>query len=167
VVNIIRCSFRDSSCAASALYSNGSSLNHRTTCGIGSSFCCGSCFYARLVDSSFVNLISAMKRSCNGASPFQIVRTFLLPNLCRAFCADLPSRQSALSDIQPWRECRRRGVGDLAIRFGYYRYQTNVMMSTVVALMYLFSLFQMFGITCAQSRQGGINYERKKYWRRA
>ena len=37
------------------------------------------------------------------------------------------------------------GVGDLAIRYGYYRYQTDVMMSTVVALIVFVQLVQMFG----------------------
>jgi D-methionine transport system permease protein len=37
------------------------------------------------------------------------------------------------------------GVGDLAIRFGYYRYQTNVMIATVIALVILVQLVQSLG----------------------
>jgi D-methionine transport system permease protein len=37
------------------------------------------------------------------------------------------------------------GVGDLAIRFGYYRYQTDVMVATVVALVVLVQIVQMLG----------------------
>jgi len=37
------------------------------------------------------------------------------------------------------------GVGDLAIRFGYYRYQTDVMVVTVVALVVLVQIVQMGG----------------------
>ena len=37
------------------------------------------------------------------------------------------------------------GLGDLAIRFGYYRYQTDVMVATVVALVVLVQMVQMLG----------------------
>lgn len=37
------------------------------------------------------------------------------------------------------------GVGDLAIRFGYYRYETNVMIITVVLLIVLVQVIQSLG----------------------
>ena len=37
------------------------------------------------------------------------------------------------------------GVGDLAIRFGYYRYETQVMIVTVVALIILVQIVQVVG----------------------
>ncbi|MDI5828902.1 ABC transporter permease, partial [Salmonella enterica subsp. enterica serovar Kentucky] len=37
------------------------------------------------------------------------------------------------------------GVGDLAIRYGYYRYETEVMVVTVVALIVLVQVVQMLG----------------------
>ena len=37
------------------------------------------------------------------------------------------------------------GVGDLAIRFGYYRYQTDVMVVTVIALIILVQIVQSLG----------------------
>jgi D-methionine transport system permease protein len=37
------------------------------------------------------------------------------------------------------------GVGDLAIRFGYYRYQTEVMVVTVIALVILVQAIQVLG----------------------
>ena len=37
------------------------------------------------------------------------------------------------------------GVGDLAIRFGYYRYETEVMVVTVIALVVLVQLVQTLG----------------------
>lgn len=37
------------------------------------------------------------------------------------------------------------GVGDLAIRFGYYRYQTDVMVITVAVLVILVQAVQTFG----------------------
>ncbi len=49
------------------------------------------------------------------------------------------------------------GVGDLAIRFGYYRYQTNVMLLTVVALIGLVQVVQTAGDLLARraDRKGG------------
>ena len=37
------------------------------------------------------------------------------------------------------------GLGDLAIRYGYYRYETGVMLVTVVVLVLLMQLFQWVG----------------------
>jgi D-methionine transport system permease protein len=37
------------------------------------------------------------------------------------------------------------GLGDLAIRFGYQRFQTNVMVVTVVLLLILVQVLQMVG----------------------
>lgn len=37
------------------------------------------------------------------------------------------------------------GVGDTAIRYGYYRYETEVMVVTVVALIVLVQVVQMLG----------------------
>ena len=37
------------------------------------------------------------------------------------------------------------GVGDLAIRFGYYRYETEVMVITVIALVILVQVVQTLG----------------------
>ncbi len=37
------------------------------------------------------------------------------------------------------------GVGDLAIRFGYYRYQTDIMIITVVLLIILVQIVQSLG----------------------
>ncbi|MDR1583545.1 MAG: hypothetical protein LBS55_09885 [Prevotellaceae bacterium] len=37
------------------------------------------------------------------------------------------------------------GIGDLAIRFGYYRYQTDVMIITVILLIVLVQIIQMAG----------------------
>ena len=38
------------------------------------------------------------------------------------------------------------GLGDIAIRYGYYRYQTDIMIVTVVILVVLAQLFQGLGM---------------------
>ncbi|MCL2699055.1 MAG: methionine ABC transporter permease, partial [Defluviitaleaceae bacterium] len=37
------------------------------------------------------------------------------------------------------------GLGDIAIRFGYYRYQTDVMLITIVMLVVLVQIIQAVG----------------------
>ena len=41
------------------------------------------------------------------------------------------------------------GLGDIAIRYGYYRYQADIMIVTVVLLIILVQIFQMIGTTLA------------------
>ena len=41
------------------------------------------------------------------------------------------------------------GLGDIAIRYGYHRYQADIMIVTVVLLVILVQIFQMFGTTLA------------------
>jgi D-methionine transport system permease protein len=41
------------------------------------------------------------------------------------------------------------GLGDIAIRYGYYRYQSDIMIVTVVLLVLLVQLFQTIGMVTA------------------
>ena len=41
------------------------------------------------------------------------------------------------------------GLGDIAIRYGYYRYQTDIMIVTVVLLVVLVQIFQSIGMLIA------------------
>ena len=41
------------------------------------------------------------------------------------------------------------GLGDIAIRYGYHRYQADIMIVTVVLLIILVQIFQMVGTTLA------------------
>lgn len=38
------------------------------------------------------------------------------------------------------------GLGDIAIRYGYYRYESGIMIVTVVLLVVLFQVFQTIGM---------------------
>lgn len=81
-----------------------------------------------------------------GASPMRIIATVLLPEakagLLRGLTITLVSLigYSAMAGI-----VGGGGVGDLAIRFGYYRYETQVMVVTVIALVILVQVVQMLG----------------------
>ncbi|TAI96039.1 ABC transporter permease, partial [Pectobacterium versatile] len=84
-------------------------------------------FYARLVDSALREIDPGIVEAAEafGASPMRIIGTVLLPEakagLLRGLTITLVSLigYSAMAGI-----VGGGGVGDLAIRFGYYRYET-------------------------------------------
>ena len=41
------------------------------------------------------------------------------------------------------------GLGDIAIRYGYYRYETEIMIVTVILLIVLVQIFQTIGMRIA------------------
>ena len=41
------------------------------------------------------------------------------------------------------------GLGDIAVRYGYYRYQTDIMIVTVILIVILFQIFQNVGMITA------------------
>jgi len=112
-------------------------------------------FYARLVESSLREIDRGVIEASHsmGASPFQIVRFVLLaeslPGLVRGLTVTAVSLvgYSAMAGI-----VGGGGVGDLAIRFGYYRYQTNVMISTVIALILIVQGIQSAGDYAAKKK---------------
>ncbi|MGM3160401.1 methionine ABC transporter permease [Dickeya undicola] len=105
-------------------------------------------FYARLVDSALRDVDPGIVEAAEafGASPLRIICTVLLPEaragLLRGLTITLVSLigYSAMAGI-----VGGGGVGDLAIRFGYYRYETQVMVMTVIALVILVQIVQTFG----------------------
>jgi len=105
-------------------------------------------FYARMVEASLCEVDPGIIEASQafGASPLRIICTVLfpeaLPGFLRGFTVTLISLIgfSAMAGI-----VGGGGVGDLAIRFGYYRYQTDVMVVTVVALVVLVQIVQMGG----------------------
>ena len=42
------------------------------------------------------------------------------------------------------------GLGDIAVRYGYYRYQTEIMIVTVLLIIVLFQIFQTIGMKIAK-----------------
>lgn len=114
-------------------------------------------FYARLVQGSLWEVDKGVIEAAisMGASPWMIIKDVLLseslPSLLRGLTITAVSLigYSAMAGI-----VGGGGVGDLAIRFGYYRYQTDVMLLTVVILVVLVQLVQSIG-----------DYSAKKYER--
>lgn len=105
-------------------------------------------FYARLVESSLREIdkgVIEAAESC-GASPWLIVKDVLLPEARPGMIAGLTVTiisllgYSAMAGV-----IGGGGIGDLAIRFGYYRFQNDVMFLTVVILIVLVQLIQFTG----------------------
>jgi D-methionine transport system permease protein len=105
-------------------------------------------FYARMVEAALCEVDPGIVEAALafGASPLRIIVGVLLrealPGFLRGFTVTLISLigYSAMAGI-----VGGGGVGDLAIRFGYYRYQTDVMIMTVIALVVLVQLVQSAG----------------------
>lgn len=105
-------------------------------------------FYARLVENALHEVDKGVLEAATslGASHFRIIKDVLLPEalpgLLRGLTVTAVSLvgYSAMAGI-----VGGGGVGDLAIRFGYYRYQTDVMIVTVIALIILVQGVQSFG----------------------
>jgi len=105
-------------------------------------------FYARLVEGSLWEVDSGVIEAAIslGATPWMIIRDVLLseslPGLIRGLTITAVSLigYSAMAGI-----VGGGGIGDLAIRFGYYRYETDIMFITVVLLILLVQLVQTTG----------------------
>lgn len=105
-------------------------------------------FYARLVEASLCEIDAGIIEAAEafGTSPLRIIATVMfpeaLPGFLRGFTMTLISLigYSAMAGI-----VGGGGIGDLAIRFGYYRYQTNVMVVTVLVLVLIVQLVQSLG----------------------
>lgn len=105
-------------------------------------------FYARLVetvlrevDRGVVEATQAM-----GGSTWQIVTRALLPEAMPGILAGATVTAIALVSYTAMAGVvGAGGLGDLAIRFGYQRFQTDVMVVTVVLLLLLVQVLQMLG----------------------
>jgi D-methionine transport system permease protein len=105
-------------------------------------------FYARMVEAAFREVDKGVIEAAIavGAKNWMIIRHVLLvealPGLITGLTVTIISLigYSAMAGI-----VGGGGIGDLAIRFGYYRYETNVMLITVFVLIVLVQIFQVIG----------------------
>jgi len=105
-------------------------------------------FFARLVEAALRGVDRGIVEAgqAMGASPRQIVTQALLPEALPGILSALTVTAitlvgyTAMSGV-----IGGGGLGDLAIRFGYQRFQTEVMLVTVALLLVLVQLLQMLG----------------------
>lgn len=105
-------------------------------------------FFARLVENVLRELDPGVSEACQamGASSRQTVMLALLPEATTGILAAIVVTAitlvgySAMSGV-----IGGGGLGDLAVRFGYQRYQGDVMAVTVVILVIMVQVFQSLG----------------------
>ena len=109
-------------------------------------------FIARMVESSIKEVDPGVIEAARsmGASNMQIVMKVLL---VEARTSLLTGATIAIGTILGYSAMAGTvgggGLGDIAIRYGYYRYQTSIMIVTVVLLVVLVQIFQSIGMFLA------------------
>jgi D-methionine transport system permease protein len=105
-------------------------------------------FYARLVENALREVDHGVVEATQamGGSTFQIVMRALLPEALPGIIAGATVSAIALVGYTAMAGVvGAGGLGDLAVRFGYQRFQTDVMFVTVVLLLVLVQILQMLG----------------------
>jgi D-methionine transport system permease protein len=105
-------------------------------------------FYARLVETALREVDKGVVEATQamGGSTWQIVTRALLPEAMPGIIAGGTVTAIALVSYTAMAGVvGAGGLGDLAIRFGYQRFQTDVMVVTVVLLLLLVQVLQMLG----------------------
>lgn len=105
-------------------------------------------FYARLVETALREVERGMIEATQamGGTTWQIVRRVLLPEALPGLIAGATVTAIALVGYTAMAGVvGAGGLGDLAIRFGYQRFQTDVMAVTVVLLLVIVQILQVLG----------------------
>lgn len=105
-------------------------------------------FFARLVETALREVDRGVIEASQamGASPRQIVTGALLPEAMPGILAGVTVTAIALISYTAMAGAiGAGGLGDVAIRFGYQRFQTDVMIVTVAILLILVQALQMIG----------------------
>ncbi|MDD3766664.1 MAG: ABC transporter permease [Eubacteriales bacterium] len=110
-------------------------------------------FIARLVESSLKEVDKGVIEAAQsmGASPMEIIYKVMLPEarpsliLGCAIAITTILSYSAMAGI-----VAGGGLGDIAIKYGYYRYQNDIMLITVAILVLIVQLFQEIGMKIAK-----------------
>lgn len=110
-------------------------------------------FVARLVESSIKEVDKGMVEASlsMGAAPMQLITKVLIPEakpsliVGAAIATTTILGYSAMAGI-----VGGGGLGDIAIRFGFYRYQTDIMFVTVVLLVIVVQVLQEIGMSISR-----------------
>lgn len=105
-------------------------------------------FFARIVETSLREIDKGVIEAAVavGATPWMIIKDVLLPEAKSSIIQGITLTiislvaYSAMAGV-----VGGGGIGDLAIRFGYYRYDNTIMIVTVVILVVLVQLIQLLG----------------------
>lgn len=112
-------------------------------------------FIARLVESSILDVDKGVVEAAvsMGASPFQIIYKVMIPEsvpsliMGAAIATTTILSYSAMAGF-----VGGGGLGDIAIRYGYYRYENVIMIVTVVLLVIIVQVTQEIGTKFAENQ---------------
>lgn len=113
---------------------------------------CAAPYIARLVESSLKEVDKGVVEAAKsmGANNFQIVFNVLL---VEGRTSLITGATIAMGTILGYSAMAGTvgggGLGDIAVRYGYYRWQTDIMIITVILIILLFQLFQNVGMKIA------------------
>ena len=105
-------------------------------------------FVARLIESSLLEVDNGVVEAAQsmGATPFQIITKVMIPECLPGL---ISSMTTALTTILGYSAMSGviggGGLGKIALSYGYYRYQTNIMIVCVILLVLLVQVFQTVG----------------------
>lgn len=105
-------------------------------------------FIARLVENSILEVDDGIIEAARsmGASPMQTIWHFLLPEALGSLILSLTTATiSLLSATAMAGAVGGGGIGDLAISYGYERFDSTIMLITVIVLIILVQLMQSIG----------------------
>ena len=110
-------------------------------------------FIARVIESSLLEIDHGVIEAAQsmGASPMQIIYKVLLPEALHSIVLGITLAVIALIGYSAMAGVLGGGgLGDLAIRYGYQRFQPDVMIVTVVILILMVQLIQFIGDTLSK-----------------
>ncbi|MGN8646155.1 methionine ABC transporter permease [Gracilibacillus sp. HCP3S3_G5_1] len=110
-------------------------------------------FIARLVENSLLEVNPGIIEAAEsmGATPFQIIRYFLLPEAFGSLILSITTATIGLIGATAMAgTVGGGGVGDLAIVYGYQRFDTFAMISTVIILIIFVQVIQSSGNVLAR-----------------
>ena len=105
-------------------------------------------FIARIIESSLLEINPGIIEAAQamGASPMQIIRKVLLPEAMHSIVLGVTLAIISLIGYSAMAgTLGGGGLGDLAIRYGYQRFQMDVMIATVVVLIVMVQAMQSLG----------------------
>lgn len=110
-------------------------------------------FFARVVETSLLEVDSGLIEAAlsMGAGEYEIITRVLIPESLASLVLGITITiinilgYSAMAGA-----VGGGGIGDLAIRYGYHRFQTNVMIGTVVLLILMVQIIQTLGNTLSK-----------------
>lgn len=103
---------------------------------------------ARMVESSLKEVPPGIIEAAQsmGASPLQIIFRFLIPEAVPSLLLGGAINLATILGYSAMAGCiGGGGLGAIALNYGYYRYQTDVLLITVVTLILIVQIFQELG----------------------